>query len=647
MEWWIMPWDDNLDPQSPAYMIASETNDNIRVVAGPGTGKSFAMKRRVARLLESGVAAQQILPVTFTRVAAGDLQRELGGMDVPGSRDIVAYTLHSLAFRILARNHVLQQLNREPRPLNEFELEPFYEDLRQRGRGKEKLKKLKAAYEAAWARLQVEEPGYVADADDREFERDLLSWMRFHRSMLIGEVIPHLYVYLRDNPIAAERREFPYILVDEYQDLNKVEQSVIDLLSEQGEVCIVGDDDQSIYSFKHAHPNGIRDWVVQRPNVADLTLSECRRCPVRVTHMANSLILNNNNRPVVRELIPRAQNGDGVVSIRQYQSLEDEVNGIAQIVIDEIQSGVPEGDILILTPRRAIGMMICNRLRESNVNVRSYVSESEIDEREVQRQLALLKLHIDRDDRVALRWLLGYGSPTWRSGAYARVREICEAENVTPYNLMVSLSNRTRNLPNCRDLIQAFDQITEELALMEGLPELAQLIDYVFPEAELAYEEIRNLASDVLATVNENNPAEFLRELVLSIAKPEPPEEVDEVRVMSLHKSKGLSSPVTIITSCIQGLMPNLGDPNMPAHAAAAALEEQRRLFYVAITRVKADPNNGKPGKLYITYPASVPTGIARSGNIAISVFRRGQAAVSGSQFINELGPSAPRPVRG
>ena len=102
-----MAWSDALDLQSPAFGIAASANARVRVIAGPGTGKSFAMKRRVARLLEEGVEPALILAVTFTRVAAEDLHRELVGMGVPGCEALNGVTIHSLALRIQLRNHVL------------------------------------------------------------------------------------------------------------------------------------------------------------------------------------------------------------------------------------------------------------------------------------------------------------------------------------------------------------------------------------------------------------------------------------------------------------------------------------------------------------------------------------------------------------
>ncbi len=298
-----MPWSDGLAAGTPTYIIAASANARIRVVAGPGTGKSFAMKRRVARLLEVGVSPASILPVTFTRVAAEDLHRELVGMGVPGCDALNGVTLHSLCLKMLLRNHVLQATGRTARPLNEYEVQPLISDLMGGHGDKKAVSRLRKAYEAAWARLQHEQPGYVQSPNDAAFSADLRAWLLFHDAMRIGEVIPQVYEYLRSNPAAPERSEFHHILVDEFQDLNKAEQGVLQLLSAISHVCIVGDDDQSIYSFKHAHPEGIRDWITINVGADDLQLAECRRCPTTVVQMANSLIAHNQMRLVPRLLL--------------------------------------------------------------------------------------------------------------------------------------------------------------------------------------------------------------------------------------------------------------------------------------------------------------------------------------------------------
>jgi DNA helicase-2/ATP-dependent DNA helicase PcrA len=187
-----MAWNDGLGPQSPAYKIAADSSRFIRVLAGPGTGKSFALKRRVARLLEIGGNPKRILPVTFTKVAAEDLHRELINMKVPGCEKISGTTLHSLGMRVLSLQNGLGVTGRVARPLNQFEMEPLLYDLPiSFGNKRERGKRIRA-YEAAWARLQHEEPGFAQTDADVAFQDVLIAWLRFHEGMLIGEIIPEL-----------------------------------------------------------------------------------------------------------------------------------------------------------------------------------------------------------------------------------------------------------------------------------------------------------------------------------------------------------------------------------------------------------------------------------------------------------------------
>lgn len=642
-----MPWFDDLDPNTHAYQIASSQNQNIRVVAGPGTGKSFAMKRRVARLLESGVNPRIILPVTFTRVAAEDLHRELVGMGVPGCENIEGVTLHSLAFRILNRNHVLHATGRTPSPLNDFEVKPLIADLKGAHGGVKGVKERIKAYESAWARLQHEAPGYVQSEEDAGFFRDLMPWLVFHKAMLIGEVIPHLYSYLRDNPAADERSEFSYILVDEYQDLNKAEQGVIDLLADNAEVCIVGDDDQSIYSFKNAHPDGIRDWLISRPGADDLTLDECRRCPTTVTEMAGHLIAHNVNRPVPRPLAIRAENGPGDVRIVQYTTLTNEVSGVVNMITDMVANGVPPGDILVLAQRSAIGTPIYEGLIGRGVQAKSYYAEAELDAEEAQRRFALLKLYVSREDRVALRWLLGLGSSTWLSGGYRRLRSYCELNGVTPWQALEQLEAGIISIPHTGPLVVRFRQIQGEIQVLEQLHGLSAVVDQLFPDGNDAVRDLRALALQVLEAVGDENREEFVTELSSAISKPEIPSEIADVRIMSLHKSKGLSAPVTFICGCVQGLLPRLPSQAMTDAERDAYLEEQRRLFYVGITRVKAAPDQGKPGTLILTNSRTMAVADALGAGIQPAYVHRGRASLIASPFIGELGPSAPAPVAG
>lgn len=634
-----MPWNDGLDNQSPAYGIAADQNRFIRVVAGPGTGKSFALKRRVARLLENGVAPRGILPVTFTNVAAEDLKREMMQVGVPGCTEIRGSTLHALGMRILSRAGVLQATGRHPRPLNEFEQEPLLYDLTNAFGNKRAREKKIQAYEAAWARLQHEQPGYAPQQEDRDFERSLIAWLRFHQGMLIGEIVPILHSYLQNNPAAPERNLYTHILVDEYQDLNKAEQGLIDLLTGDAELCIVGDDDQSLYSFKHAHPDGIRDFPATHQVTADHEILQCRRCPTRVVDMANSLIGNNLHR-VNRQLAAIPANGRGEVQLLQFQTLVHEARGIATLVADLINTqGWRPQDILVLAQRRAIGDAIFQQLRARTIPSKSYYQEGDIAHIEAQDRFAVFKLLLDRDDRIALRWLLGYGSNDFRSGAYARLREACEASGETPWHVLEQLEQGTLTIRHTRHLIERFREIQAALAQLQDIENLADFVAAWLPPTLTQLTDFRALVASVIANVDTRD--ELLTELVKAISTPDIPPDVTEVRIMSLHKSKGLSSPVVIIAGCVEGVLPPRSDAASLAQQEAE-MEEQRRLFYVGITRVKAEAATNRQGHLILTCSRTMTLADAMGAGIQPAGMSFGNVTLLTSRFLRELGPSSP-----
>jgi superfamily I DNA/RNA helicase len=590
-----------------------------------------------------------LLPVTFTNVAAEDLQRELLQIGVDGCQEIRGFTLHALGMRILRRQNVLEATGRVARPLNQFEREPLLYDLGNRfGNKRERAKKIRA-YEAAWARLQHQEPGYALDEADQVFEQHLLEWLRFHRGMLIGEIIPIVYQYLRDNPAAPECHLYDAILVDEYQDLNRAEQAVIDLLRGEAELCIVGDDDQSLYSFKHAHPAGIRMFGETHADSADHQMEECRRCPTRIVHIANSLISHNRDREG-RQLSAVEANGPGNVELVQFNRLEDEAAGVAAFVRDQIDhhAYLPQ-DILVLAQRRAIGNPIHAALIARNVPSKSYYEEGELDSDAAQERLAIFKLYINPEDRIALRWLLGRDSSDFRASAYARVREYCEQTGLSPWSVLSSLADGSINIRYTASLVGRFRQITASLALLRddsGHEEDIQgLIQRWLPEEMAGLTELRELVLG-LADASET-AADLLFNLTEAIATPEIPPDVTQVRIMSLHKSKGLSSPVVVIAGCIEGLLPAAPDPDLSPAAQQASLEEQRRLMYVGLTRVKAEPGAGRPGVLLLTYSRRMDLADAMGSGIQPARVVYADALVIASRFLREFGPSAPRPRAG
>lgn len=649
-----MAWDIGMDPTSPAYSFAASTAARLRTVAGPGTGKSFALRRRVARLLEEGHDPGRILAVTFTRTAAADLKSEIQALDIDGVEKVVARTLHSLCFKILEQERVFNYLQRYPRPLLEHEIEPLLRDLADPAYGDVKAKrKMIRDYEAAWARLQHDQPGFPLTELDHKFEIDLLSWLRYHHAILIGELIPLTLHYLRNNPLCPERDMFDHVMVDEYQDLNKAEQVLINYLSGNGSCTIIGDDDQSIYSFRNAHPEGIRTYPDEHPQCVTINFEECRRCPSNVVLMASHLIANNSNR-TLGALVPFTGNPEGNVLVLQWENLDEEIVGITRIVeklvhIDQVNPG----DILILAPRRKIGYRLRNSISEIGINIRSYFREQALDSKKAKHIFALLTFAIDPDDRVSLRYLLGENSDTYLQKSYSKLKLAAEEKELSPRELLDLIVNGQLKISGISSIVKRYGDILSEIDQVKSLLSSGyqQFIDTIIPEGDEELDTLREAVLSAKEIIEElGNPEDekawlsvLVQETRNLISIPEIPDEVDHIRVMSLHASKGLSSRVVIITSCIEGLIP-VHNPDLSQEEQIRQLEEQRRLFYVGVTRCKTEPNV-YPGTLILSSFVTMPYGQALQ--LGLDVSRQRPIRFHTSRFITELGGYCPEAIRG
>ena len=495
-----MSWDDGLS--GAAYEVAASQATRLRVRAGPGTGKTFALMRRVARLLEEGATARRVLVSTFTRMAASDLREALVQLNAPGAESVRATTIHAYCFGVLKRHDVLEITGRVPRPLLDFECRFLLEDLCQDSYGDvhERRRRLKA-FEAAWARLQDDHPGWPPNAVDQAFQAELLEWLRFHRAMLIGELVPEALKYLRDNPAARELSRFVHILVDEYQDLNVAEQCIIDLLAGRGALTVVGDEDQSIYSFKYAHPDGIEDFHQRHSGAEDETLNTCRRCPTAIVGMANQLIANNARR-ASRTLIPCEENGQGEVHIVQWPNIRAEADGLARFVRDRVAVGrIQAGRILVLAPSRVFGYAIRDALNRVEVQAHSFFQEQALegDPKHVgasrtQQAMTLLTLLVDRVDSVALRCWCGFGSQSLRRPAWARIQRLCEESGDAISVVLEEIRCNRRSLPYGGPLRRRLEELALGLDECDGLAG-QDLIDRLFAADDEAFQALRELAS--------------------------------------------------------------------------------------------------------------------------------------------------------
>ncbi|HWW88473.1 MAG TPA: ATP-dependent helicase [Vicinamibacterales bacterium] len=624
-------WDDDLT--GVAREIASTDDSPLRVLAGPGTGKTYSMKRRVMRLLQEEADPGRLLACTFTRTAARDIAREIAGLGVPGADGVWAGTLHSFCFSVLRRQAVLETTGRMARPLTSSEERFLIEDLRSFGGVREAGKKLEA-FAAAWARLQTDDPGWPHNAADRAFQTALHDWLRFHGAMLVGEMVPVTLEYVRSNPLCDERYLFDHVIVDEYQDLNRAEQLLIDLLAEQGSLSIIGDEDQSIYSFKHAHPEGISTFADAHPGTHDETLSQCRRCPTDVVAMANSLILHNASASG-RPLEPRPENREGDIHIVQWNSLEEEAAGIAAYVLQRIeQGGLTAGEVLILAPRRQLGYAVRNALREGGVVAHSFFNEQaldgnpkELDHCAAQHAYALLTLLADPDDRVALRCWCGFGLNSLGEPGWRRVRARCEATGASPRDVLEQLLIGEIKIAHTGPVVERYALLKEREEALSGVTGHT-LADLLFLEGADWAESLRAIVTSSFPRNAGFGADDLLEEVRTGVTQLETPTDVDYVRVMSLHKSKGLTARLVVIMGCVEGVIPRI-DFDEPPVAQQRSLEEQRRLFYVAVTRTTEI--------LVISSVTRIPP--QQALHMGVTLVR---GAARTSRFVTELGPTQP-----
>jgi DNA helicase-2/ATP-dependent DNA helicase PcrA len=610
--------------------IASYTGTPLRVMAGPGTGKTFSLMRRVARLLETGTPPVSILVVSFTRTAANDLIKNLNLLGSPGANQVIAKTLHSLSFTLLRQNAVFQATNRIPRPLIEFEEDCMVNDFSRDFGGKRATKELLRGFETSWATLQHQQPGWPQDPTQQEFHRRLMHWLIYHKAMLIGELVPRALDYVSQNPASPNIPRYSNILVDEYQDLNRADQALIDALAINGTLTVVGDEDQSIYTgLRNARPEGIVEFDQTHPNTHDEPLFDCRRCPSLPIMMANALVLHNHpQRPSTIRPVQGCSLGE--VFIVQHYSIQDEVTTNAAFV------DWP-GDILILSTRRHIGNALRDQLVGLGHNALSFFSEDCLGKLSAKEGYCLLTMLVRPDDLPALRCWLGLGQNDWRSSAYQRIWREAESQWIPVRQLLDNILAGTFQPPAyTTELVDRYRELTVKINSLIGTSGTA-LIDMIWPPGDLDCADIRGIALTIAA--NSPTPSDILEELVSTISQPELPGERDDIiRIMSLHKSKGLTAKCVVVVGCVAGALPTIS-PGLSPIEQNQTIEEQRRLFYVAITRTSQT--------LVLSSAATAPFGESMQMGLP-SIRRMGTNAVlQASPFMSELGNSVPATMSG
>lgn len=526
-------------------------------------------------------------------------------------------------------NHYLLHSGRIPRPLVKFECDILLKDMvsQRFGNFYKKKRRLKAL-EAGWARLQIQIPDDIKDPVDREFDKQVMDWLKFHHGMLIEEVVREVIRFLRANPTSPLLSQFTHVLVDEYQDLNRADQEVVKLLAENSQLTVVGDRDQSIYvSLRYAHPEGMSELLAQ---VEPIRFPVTHRCPVKIAQVARTLIPGN-------KLVAYNEKNVGRIHCVQWDSIKDEIEGIAEFITTRVnRDGVRPGEIIVLCPRSDWGVQLTKELRgKNNIETESFFNEELLKSPASHEAFTLLKLLIDPDDRVALRCWLGINHPSVRQTEYARVRAHCEKSNFSPRETLDLMLLGDVSIPNTKGLLTRYASLRSAIERLKSISSSVEQFETLFPEKE---EWAQPFHKALDSKIDDSTTIKNIHDLLLDeLIHPERPSDVPFVRVTSLHGSKGIEAHLVIVMSCVQGIIPRIPDEDYSIHEEKQHEAEQRRLFYVAVTRTKHE--------LVLSSFSRIPWNIAQQHKIPLP---NSQNTVRTSDFISrDLSSILPRTVRG
>lgn len=637
-----MPWDEGLltEQRNAAGYIGS----HACLLAGPGTGKTRSLTKRVCFLIEAmNVDPGEICVLTFTRAAAHELrhrvQSELGNERLPRIS-----TLHSFALRQLLRNSA--RLSSFPQPLRIAddweERHIILEDLKAllNLNRIDEAQHLLNGLSADWQRLIVDEENW----DQRFPNPAFLGAWREHREIfgyvLRAELVYQLKRALEQNDDFTFERHPRHLLIDEYQDLNRCDLAVVKAIGDRGaEVYVAGDDDQSIYGFRMAHPEGIRRFPQDYPGARELTLEICKRCDQKILDLGLFVAEQDYNRKKKPLRADIGRDG-GQIALLRFPDQNQEAQGVAQICRHLIRNhGLQPDQILILlrTDHNGVFSTLLRQELESQ-GVPIAIGSTDIDplnEAAGRQVLAFLRLLGNKSDHLAWRTLLKLRSNGVGPGAVGAVYQLAKARNVRFAEALQIICEDPSTIPGRHG-----GRIKTDIEAITTLRYLSSILPSEEQEKEEAglVETIRTIINRIVLDEGQRQAIGHQLELTIKAVEPtsiddlvraievsreDIEQEIDEgkVNILTMHKAKGLTAEAVIIVAA--------EDEYLPGRADGDAIGDERRLLYVSLTRAKH--------YLFITYCNQ------RTGPQCHTGRTSGQARRSLTRFLQDA-PITPQP---
>lgn len=593
------------------------TEGPLLILAGAGSGKTTVLVNRIAYILQSELCKPwQILAITFTNKAAGELKERICNAVPEGGSDIWAATFHSTCARILRRygdrigftshftvygtddqkklvKDILKQLNYDEkmlpvkRVLNEIskakdEMLTPQEMLKRAGYDnlKQSVAKVYGIYQS---RLKT--------ADAMDFD-DMLC-----KTVELFQKCPDILEFYQN--------QFKYIMVDEYQDTNKVQYKFVSMLAAKyGNICVVGDDDQSIYKFRGATIENILSFENTFKGAKMIRLEQNYRSTQNILNAANGVISNNTMRKG-KTLWTENAVGDKI-EVHTSDSERDEAQFIAKTILDGVADGRKFSDFAILYRMNAQSNSIEQALSRSGIPHRVIGGRRFYDREEIRDMVAYLQVINNPHDDVRLGRIINVPKRGIGATTLEKASEIAAGLGESIYSVI-------KDADVYPQLSRAATKLKSFVALIDGLMEAAQSGDYSLAELynlilehtdyekylktekdnpDVRIENIEELSSNIIKFeedyAEEASLSNFLEEISLQTDIDNYDAEADSSVMMTLHSAKGLEFPVVFIAGLEEGVFPSIATMMNPDE-----LNEERRLAYVGITRAKE--------KLYIT----------------------------------------------
>ena len=587
------------------------TEGPLLILAGAGSGKTTVLVNRIAYILQCELCKPwQILAITFTNKAAGELKERICAAVPEGGADIWAATFHSTCARILRRygdrigytshftvygtddqkklvKDILKQLNIAEKTL------PVKSILSEISKAKDKMltpeeMRKEAEFDSRKAQIAKVYEIYqtkLKTADAMDFDDMLCNTVK------LFEAAPDILDYYRN--------QFKYIMVDEYQDTNKVQYKFVSLLaSKYGNICVVGDGDQSIYKFRGATIENILSFENTFKNAKMIRLEQNYRSTQNILNAANEVISNNTMR---KGKTLWTENGQGEkIKVHTAENERDEANFIAQTILDGVADGRKYSDYAILYRMNAQSNAIEQALSRSGVPHRVIGGHRFYDREEIRDMVAYLQVINNPHDDVRLSRIINVPKRGIGATTVSHAADIAAGLGESIYDVI-------KEAENYPQLSRASAKLKAFVALIDGLIEAEQSGEYSLAELynlviehtsyeqylktekdnpEVRIENIEELSSNIVKFEedygDEADLSAFLEEISLQTDIDNYDADADTCVMMTLHSAKGLEFPVVFIAGMEEGMFPSVATMMNPDE-----LNEERRLAYVGITRAK------------------------------------------------------------